>query len=601
MNNIYRLILALCILTQISIAYGQESSAGEQPKSWLIYQSEISKLWKIQNEFLDHHNEAEGGQLFQQIMFLKESYNLTEIPSLSTALLRKIPPQDTLTDKIRHPFYTMATELSPGHYTNDYFLCDFYADPAEWLTSAKYCFDGLKKELSSPSEQLVFLSKLSYQLFWAAFILVLFYVLLYIFKFTPFTIQYYSSAFYWISPVSYLFLMMIVSLLIMFTFGWLFFFAFFYVFFWRFPSIKEKILLFGLACVVMMVPFTLVAPALSKQFHTGINFDLINVDKTLQPAKFEEKIDQHTMQNQRDPYAHFVLGVLAKKVGNVGEAKRHFDISKLSKSDFVKTKVNLANLQYEFGDSTGAKEQYKKLISEYPATLPPYINLSQIYTHESSYLEGEEYLNKAKAIDENKFKKTSQSLYHRKGFVKLIYEELTPEDIGGRIYERGEVFQFQFLQFFSNYFPKYSPSIYYSTLICMILLSLIFQLTTHTRNFYFLYFNREKNLEKLTLVQLREYPNAYQKFAANLELRDRIFFITSILLPGFADFMEERLTKSVIYTFLLSFSISGYFIDMSFPRINDSIPWGSINLLVVILLYFINFIDLRINHGKKKN
>jgi hypothetical protein len=63
-------------------------------------------------------------------------------------LLRKIPPLDTLTSKTQHPYFVMATELSPDHYSNDYFLCDFNADPVEWVTSAKYCYEGLKKELS---------------------------------------------------------------------------------------------------------------------------------------------------------------------------------------------------------------------------------------------------------------------------------------------------------------------------------------------------------------------------------------------------------------------------------------------------------------------
>ncbi|MCC7460366.1 MAG: hypothetical protein IT286_03590 [Proteobacteria bacterium] len=395
--------------------------------------------------------------------------------------------------------------------------------------------------------------------------------------------------------------MIIISLLILFTFGWLFFFAFFYMFFWRFPSLKEKILLFGLACLIMMIPFTFTAPALNKQFHMGIDFDLMNVTQTLQPAKYEERIDRQTRSGKRDPYTHFALGVMAKKVGNLAEAKRHFDISQSYNPDFVKTKINLANLRYEFGDSDGAKEAFKKLISSHPKILSPYINLSQIYTHESRYLEGEEFLNKAKTIDETSFKKASQMLLQRKGNVKLIYEELAPADLHDRIYQRGEIFRFQFHQFFSNYFPKYSPSVYYGVLVLSIVLALFFQFTTNTRNFYFLYFNREKNLEKLTLIQLREYPQVYKKFAASLENRDRLFFITSILFPGFADFMEGKLIKSMTYSFSFALFIAGYAIDRSFPTVTDGLPWGKINLGLAIVLFMINFIDVRINHGKKKN
>ncbi|MEZ4846719.1 MAG: hypothetical protein R2877_07245 [Bdellovibrionota bacterium] len=536
-----------------------------------------------------------------RLCFLKESYGLNQIPPLSTALLRKIPPQPTFNDKVKHPFYLMATELSPGHYTNDYFLCDFYPDPAEWFTTAKYCFEGLKNELSQPSERFVFLSKISYQLFWTSFIMILFFVALYTFKFLPFTTQYYSSAFYWISPVSYLFLLIITSLLMLFTFGWLFFFAFFYLFFWRFPSWKEKILLFCLACIIMMIPFTFSAPALSKQFHAGINFDLLNVDQTLQPAKYEERIDKNTMLDPKNPYTHFVLGVLAKKVGNLSEAKRHFDISHSIKSDFQKTNLNLANLRYESGDSNGAKEEYKRLIHINPQMLSPYINLSQIYTHESSYLQGEEYLNKAKALNQNNFKKVSQKLLQRQGEVKLIYEELAPEDLHDRIFERGELFRFNFQQFFNNYFPKYSPMMYYGTLLTMMILALIFQFSTNTRNFYFLYFNREKNLEKLTLIQLRDYPQIYQKFARSLENRDRLYFLTSILLPGFRPFMEEKLFKSVIYVFLFTMFVSGYFIDLSFPKTSANLPWPTLNACMAGLVFMINFIDVRIHHGKKKS
>lgn len=602
MSKFRHLLLFWVLIFQVFSVHAQTPEPqNQQPKSWLIYQDEISKLWKIQNEFFSHNNLLEGDQLFKQILFLKENYELEQIPPLSMALLRKIPPQKTLTDKAKHPYFQMAQELSPGHYSNDYFLCDFFADPVEWPKSAKHCFDGLTNELSLTSEKLIFLTKVSYQAFWTILILLLFYLVLYIRKFLPFTIQYYSSTFYWISPISYLFLISIISLLILFTFGWLFFFAFFYIFLWRFPSNQEKGLLFFLICLAMVLPFTFAAPALSKQFHTGILFDLLHSEQTLNPAKFEEKIVRYSRTHPNDPYALFSLGVMAKKTGNLSEAQRYFELSRSVKGDFFKTKINLANIQYDSGDTEGAKEEFKKLISLNPTFVIPYLNLSQIYTHESQYLEGENYMNQAKKIDEIKFKKLTQSMDNRNGLVRLIYEELEPKDLSPQIFKRGEEFQFHFLQYFSRYFPKYSPGIYYGTLLFSVLMAILFQFATNTRNYYLLYFNREKNLENLTLVQLRDYPAIYKKFAASMELKERLRFWTGVIFPGFYAFDEEKLVKSVFMAASFYFFLSGYFIDNAFPKINDGFPWKNLNICVTLILWIINMADVRLRHGKKKN
>lgn len=601
MRRIKNFILLTSLLCWSFASFGQSSQPVEQPKSWLIYQAEISKLWKIQNEFLEHQNDLEGGQIFKQILFLKDSYELDQIPPLSTALLRKIPPLDTLTKKMQHPYFLMATKLSPDHYTNDYYLCDFNADPAEWVISARYCYDGLKKELSYPSERLILLSKISYQVFWTIFALLILYLALYIVKFLPFTVQYYSSAFYWISPISFLFLVSMVSVLILFTFGWLFFLTFFYIFLWRFPSIKEKFLLFFLLCVTMSLPFTFAFPALNKQFHSGIYFDLLNADKSLQPSKFEENITRFSTQNPRNPYALFTLGTLSKKIGNLDMAKQYFLSSKNINPELFKTKVNLVNLMYEYGDSEGAKAEYKKLIGQYPKQLSPYLNLSQIYTHESKYLDGEDYLNQAKKINEGKFKSLSKSLYNRNGSIRLIYENLEPEDLAGEIYAKGDIFKFQFQQFFSHYFPKYSPTLFYFTLIFAAIFAVVFQLITHTRNYYFLYFNREKNLERLTLIQLRDYPQIYKQFVAGLEWRDRAHYIISVLIPGYCLFLRDRLIRSFVLSSFFIFFIAGTVIDYSFPKVNEGFPWKTINITMVVVLFMINLIDVKMYYGKKKN
>jgi len=593
-----RLTVIVCLLGWSFAAFGQTS---EQPKSWLIYQDEISKLWKIQNEFLEHRNDLEGGQIFKQIMFLKESYELEQIPALSTTLLRKIPPLDSLNSKSQHPYYQMAVQLSPNHYTNDFYMCKFHADPVEWVMISRYCFEGLKKELSNPSERLILLSKLSYQVFWMIFALLVFYLALYIVKFLPFTVQYYSSAFYWISPISFLFLVSMIAILILFTFGWLFFLSFFYIFLWRFPSIKEKFMLFFLLCMTMCLPFTFAFPALNKQFHSGIYYDILHSASTLKPSKFEEKITRYADQNPKDAFAHFTLGTMAKKIGNLDMARLHFERSRSNDPDFFKTQINLANLMYEFGDSDGAKAAYKKLITEHPTELSSYINLSQIYTHESRYLDGEEFINQAKKIDENKFKRISKSLHNRQGTVRLIYEELTPQDLQEKIYAKGEAFKFQFQQFFSHYFPKYSMTLFYFTLIFSALFAVIFQLITHTRNYYFLYFNREKNLEKLTLIQLKDYPEIYRRFAANLALKENINRTISMLLPGYQSFLDEKLIKSFAISALFFFFTAGVFIDVSFPKINEGFPWTAINITFCVLIFLFNLIDVSIQYDKKKN
>jgi tetratricopeptide (TPR) repeat protein len=113
---------------------------------------------------------------------------------------------------------------------------------------------------------------------------------------------------------------------------------------------------------------------------------ILNSDKTLQPSKFEERITRYSNENPRNPYALFSLGTLSKKIGNLDMANQYFLSSKNINPDFFKTRINLTNLTYEFGDSEGAKTEYKKLISQYPRVLSPYFNLSQIYTHESRYL-----------------------------------------------------------------------------------------------------------------------------------------------------------------------------------------------------------------------
>jgi hypothetical protein len=75
MRKIGHFILLIALLIWSFASFGQNSQPKEQPKSWLIYQDEISKLWKIQNEFLDHKNDLEGGQIFKQILFLKTATN----------------------------------------------------------------------------------------------------------------------------------------------------------------------------------------------------------------------------------------------------------------------------------------------------------------------------------------------------------------------------------------------------------------------------------------------------------------------------------------------------------------------------------------------
>lgn len=580
--------------------FAQTTQSVEQPRSWLAYQSELSKLWKIQNEFLQHPNSSEGGEIFKQIMFLKESYELEQIPALSNALLRKIPHLKTLHQKTQHPYFQMALQLSPNHYANDYFLCDFNADPTEWTTTAKYCLDGLKKEFSSPSEKLILLSKISYQIFWMMVALLVFYLFVYIIKFLPFTVQYYSSAFYWISPISFLFIIGMISVLILFTFGWLFFLAFFYIFLWRFPSVKEKLMLFFLLCITMMLPFTFGFPALSKQFHSSIDYDILQSTQTLQPSKIEERIAQYVNQNPKNPYAYFSLGTMSKKIGNLEMARHYFLLSKALNPTF-KAVLNTANLIYEFGDPNTAIEEYKKLIAQYPNELSPYLNLSQIYTHESKYLDGEEYLNQAKKINEEKFKSLTKSLYNRKGSIRLIYEELNADDLSQQIFSKGEVFYFQFKQFFNHYFPKYSPKLFYFTLIFSALFAILFQLLTHTRNYYFLYFNREKNLESLTLIQLKDYPNAYKKFASELVFKEMVVYYASIFLPGYLPFVESQLIKSIITSSMFFFFVSGFFINLFWSSVNDGFPWTTINLTMAIFIFLLNLIDVRIHYGKKTN
>lgn len=601
MRKFKRYFIFFCTIFCVSTLFAQETPPKEQPRSWLLYQSEISKLWKIQNEFLDRDNLLEGDQLLKQILFLKTSYGLNQIPSLSMSLLRKVPQQKTLADKIKHPYYQMAIQISPDHYTNDYYLCNFLSDPLEWTTAVRYCFVGLKKELSSPSEQLVFLSKISYQVFWTVILLLIFYFGAYVYKFLPFTIQYYSSTFYWISPISFSFLTLMMSLLIFFTFGWLFFFVLVFILLWRFPSIAEKTHLVFLICLTLCLPFTFTAPAINKQFHNGILFSLFNAEQSLQPAKFEERITQYTRTHGRDAFALFKLGILEKKVGNFEEAKKNFEQSKAANPYFIKTDVNLANLKFEMGDVTAAEEDYKKLISKNPKLISPYMNLSQIYTNQSKYLDGEAFMNQAKGIDENRFKELSKQLYQRNGAVRPIYENLEPSDVYGLIYERDEGFKFQFLQFFNHYFSKYSPKIFYYTLILAILIAFIFHFLTNTRNFYLLYYTREKNLENLTLVQLREYPAMYKKFAASMDLKEDIKYFFCVLFPGYSSFCKESLVKSSIFASMFYFFLTGCFIEASYQNLNSSFPWMEINIIITTFIFIANWIDTKVTNGKKKN
>ena len=596
-----RFFLSLCILLGSFSTFAQETPKIETARSWLQYQSEISKLWKIQNEFLDRDNLSEGDQLFKQILFLKATYGLDQIPSLSMSLLRKVPKQKTLADKMKHPYYLMATQLSPEHYTNDYFLCDFLGDPIEWPTAIRSCFVGLKKELSSPSEQLVFLSKISYQAFWTIILLMIFYFGTYVYKFLPFTIQYYSSSFYWISPISFSFLVLMMSTLTLFTFGWLFLLVLLFIFLWRFPSIYEKVHLFILLCMVMALPFTFIAPAMNKQFHGGITFSLFNAEQSLNPAKFEEKISQYAHTHNKDAFALFKLGMLAKKVGNFEDARKYFEQSHQAKPDFIKTEVNLANLKFEVGDLEGAEEDYKKLISKYPHVLPSYMNLSQIYTNQSRYLDGEAFMNQAKAMDEGKFKELSKQLYQRNGSVRPIYENLEPSDMYATTYAKGDEFRFHFLQFFNHYFPKYSPSVFYYALISALFLSIIFQFFTNTRNFYLLYFNREKNLENLTLVQLKDFPAIYKKFAATIERNEkfRSFFCT--ILPGYFSFSQGDLIQSTVVAGFFYFFVTGCFIEHNYRSLHDAFPWMTLNVTMASLVLIYNWINFRMKRGQKKN
>ena len=556
---------------------------------------------RSKTNFWTSTTKADTEQFFNQVLFVKENYQVDQIPALSEDLLSKIPVNKTLAEKALHPYYVMATKISPNHYANDYFLCEFHSDPTEWFTSMKYCLDGLQKELQNPGTWLGFLTKISSQIYWTIIALVGFFVILYIAKYLPFTIQYYSSNFYWISPSAFLFIIAIVSLLILFTLGWLCFFAFTYIFLWRFPSLKEKALLLVLAGLTMCLPFTFTAPALAKQYYKSIYYDLLNADTSLQPQKYVDRIKDYVSLHPRDAYALFTLGNLEKKVGNLDSAQSYFEQSLAANADFVKTKINLANTKYELASSDEAKADYKKLISQYPSLMSPYLNISQIYTYESKYLEGEDYLNQAKKLDEAKFQEMSQTLHYRKGYVRLIYEKLAPEDLHEQIYHMGDTYKFNFQQFFLYYFPKHSIKLFYYKVIFMVVFSLIFQFFTHTRNFYVLYTTREQNLERLTLIQLKDYPKIYKQFAANLERREKIIRTLGLLLPGFWSFTIEDIVMSFTFASLYIFFLTGLILERDVQNINHHFPWTYFYLFVVAVIFLTNVISIKMGYGKKKN
>lgn len=595
------LVFLLFLIAIPTLVFSQENSnAPVNQKSWTTYQSDIAKLWKIQNEFLAR-GESDTSQFFNQILFLKENYEVDQIPFLSDALLRKIPPQKTLNDQIRHPLYEMSTKLSPNYYENDYYLCKFHMDPAEWLSTIKSCFQGFSKQMEDPGAYLIFLSKLSSQAYWTIVLMLTAFTTLYICKFSPFLTQYYSSRFYWISPIGFIYIIMIISILVLFTLGWLCFFMLIYIAIWRFPSIKEKFVLLILAGLIACLPWTLTAPTFAKQYYKSILYDLIQVEKSMQPQRSMDRIRDYITLHPRDTFALFTLGRLEKKVGNLENARNYFEQSLQSKPDFVKAMLNLANVKYELGDSSGAKEDYKKIIATLPNYVPPYMNISQIYTFESQYLEGEKYLNIAKEKDTKKFQMLYELLHLKKGYVRLLYDDIDRDNISEVLYKRGETFQFYFQQFFSNYFPRHSLKIFYYKIVFMIVFSLLFQFFTHTRNFFVLYDTREKNYERLTLIQLKDYPHAYKKFAASLDLRDRWMLRAGYLLPGFWAFIEEQVFLSLLLTLLFLFGITGIWLGKDAFEINGGFPWIFVYSMLTCMVFVGNAIYVKVVHGKKKD
>ncbi len=595
------LIIAVFLGLCTQQAHAQEVEKYEEQKSWSLYQSELSRIWKIQNEFLKLNDNYQGNQLFDQLLFLEKSYEINQIPALSKAFLRKIPPQKSISAMQKHPYFTMADQLSPNHYSNDYFLCNFHVETTEWPTALKYCFEGLRKELSEPSGLLVFLSKISYQVLWTMTLVILFYLILYTIKFLPFSIQYYSANFYWISPISFFFLALAILFLVLSTFGWLFFFGLIFIFLWRFPSAREKGLLFIILCMVMALPFTFVAPALSMRYNKNILSDLFNAESSLQPQKYVEHIKDYILLHPKESYALFTLGVLEKKIGNLQDAKMYFEKSRQIQPLFSKTHLNLANLQYQMGDSDGAKEEYKKLIQQYPDLMSAYINISQIYTHESQYLQGEDYMTRAKRIDENRFKELSKTLHNRDGSIKLIYEVLSLPDISENIYQTNDTFKPYFQQFFSYYFPNYSPKLFYASLFVTLILSLLLQYIDNTRSFFLLYSTREKNIENLTLVQLKEYPKAYKKYAGALDRREMIKAWFAHLFPGVQAFIDGNIILSFVLCFSFFFFLTGYLIEIFGFRSMQGFPWSFVCGALLILVFLTNLVMVRIEYVKKKN
>ncbi len=599
MRKLLFLILTFGLLAS-ETALSKEFVEEDISRTWEQYESEISRLWKVQNEFLDHHTQTDSNQIFDQILFLKENYEVDQIPVLSKALLRKITTQQRLENKLNHPFYKMALQLSPDHYSNDYFLCEFHWEPVEWPLALKSCFTGLSKELSQPGAQLVLLSKLSFMMYWTIVALLLFFFSLLIQKFLPFVTQYYSSNFYWISPASFLFLILTVSLLIFFTFGWLFLVAFFYVFLWRFPGAKEKAFLLLLICLIMSLPFTFIAPSLSRQYNDGIVSELSTYESTIHPSSTYSRLKRHVLAHPRDAQSLFVLGMLEKKLGNYENAKSYFELSQNVNINVVKTKLNLANVHYQMGDTDTAKAMYKKIIQEYPTYIPTYINLSQVYTYESNYLDGESYITQASQIDEKTFKQYSRKLLNKRGGLKLIYDELSPKDFHDRMFQTEDLFKSYFNQFFSYYFPRYTPQVLYMTLIFSILIAMLFHITTNTQNFYFLYFNREKTLEKLTLNQLKEYPNAFKSFAKTIEFRDRLLSVLNHAIPGYYFFWNNDHLISIFMAGLFFFLTAGYMNEASIIKINDAFPWKTFFTVGMIGVFISNFIyvHIRIHYGQ---
>ncbi|MCB1197061.1 MAG: hypothetical protein KDK51_01715 [Deltaproteobacteria bacterium] len=239
------------LLTQTSLA-----SIPQSPEK---IDQDIILLWQQFNQALQGTPDQAIGVL-DTLYAYQLDHKIDALPSISHALLGKLPTSERIQDLQKHQYWIYAKRFNPYSPHPYYVLCN-KSSASNFIHNIPHCLRGLQLDLKTKQGRLFHYAYFSHILYSAIFFTIFFTLLCLFSNHLPFLCQYACSHMRWLSPIAAGSTVGLIYLTLTLTFGWVFGLMLCAWTLWNVASTIERFVLLGLFLAVGLLPQTFEAPA----------------------------------------------------------------------------------------------------------------------------------------------------------------------------------------------------------------------------------------------------------------------------------------------------------------------------------------------------